>query len=1035
LGVVRQEPPAGLAVPADRPCPAARSGTILSRLGEQTQQGAQEAPSGTAWEGERTLGPDVEPEAESPDDLGSLGRYVVIRPIGSGGMGAVYLAYDPELDRKVALKLFRGDTSPKRRRALMMEAQAMAKLTHPNVVAVHDVGEHEQTVYIAMEFVEGVTLGEWRAKESRGWRELLERFIEAGRGLESAHAQGLIHRDFKPDNVMIAETGRAVVLDFGLARATGEVAFDSIDEEPLSGAVLTEATVGRVAGTPAYMAPEQAMAGALTPAADQFAYCVSLWEALYGQRPFEGTTYAEMLGNISAGSTRRPASRRGVPKWLKRCLLRGMRAEADDRWPSMGELLAALERGRGRWRWQVAGAVVLAVAVPMGLSAEQRLRREREHEERVAACTAEGDAILAVWNDEARARLRDGMLATQMGFAERSVETIIPWLDDYAETWRRGRTEVCLHATVEKDWTSDDNARALWCLEDRQLQLEATIDQISTSDAKSARRAVRLASYLDPAETCLDVKLLERLAAPPEALRDAIRGVRKRLIESDRLRHRGQRPEALDEAVAARTLAEEVAWPPLLASARLIEGRCLAEMGRQADARSVLMDAFFEGRAVGSREVEFRAARFLLIANGTMQRYEEALVWSRLADDAAIGKVDPGQLDEAEKHYLLSSIYRGIGDRVRRFESAQRAVELRTQTLGAAHPITAAAQVLLGEAYLERSQPEEALRLGRQAYATWLEAVGPIHLRIAAAVSLVTRAALQAGEGEEAVRYAEQQVAIAEAVAGDMLEVRRAESLYALGCAYETVRRFEDAARLFNRAAATFRAVYGPKSRQLALALIHGCGVDGKMGNHMAADSKCSEALVTMRDALEPGDPELARALEAHAQVLFQAKRYDEALAQRLEALELRESRSSTEHPSLVTPLARLGDTQAAAGRADEARRFYERALEIGDATRNPGPLIRSLYGLTELALADGDAAGALEHARRAVEFAEVGKARPTMAGRAAFALAKALAATGGASEEIERHVRRAREAFASVNEDSRVEEVDAWLANRQNYR
>ncbi|HET6583005.1 MAG TPA: serine/threonine-protein kinase, partial [Nannocystaceae bacterium] len=223
----------------------------------------------------------------------TLGRYVVLERIGSGGMGVVYAAYDPQLDRKVALKLLHareerdGDSGGRAR--VLREAQAMARLSHPNVVAVHDVGVVDDTLFVAMEFVEGVTLGHFIAAGSRRWNEVLDVFEPAGRGLAAAHAAGLVHRDFKPDNVMIGNDGRVRVMDFGLARAAAEITTES--SEGSGGSIVELSGVdrltrtGALVGTPAYMAPELLAGGNADARSDQFAFCVALHRALYGTAP------------------------------------------------------------------------------------------------------------------------------------------------------------------------------------------------------------------------------------------------------------------------------------------------------------------------------------------------------------------------------------------------------------------------------------------------------------------------------------------------------------------------------------------------------------------------------------------------------------------------------------------------------------------------------------------------------------------------------------------------------------------------------
>ncbi|HEY0097284.1 MAG TPA: serine/threonine-protein kinase, partial [Archangium sp.] len=241
------------------------------------------------------------PEAPALGRGTPLDRYVVLDPLGEGGMGMVYAAYDSVLDRKVALKLLPpGDadagpeaTSGSGRARLLREAQAMARLSHPNVVAVYDVHQHEAQVFMAMELVDGQTLLQWEREQPRGWRELLTAFLAAGRGLAAAHAAGLVHRDFKPTNVLVGKDGRVRVTDFGLARphnAPAELGADTPapDTGPVKGHSLLELNLtqrGAVRGTPAYMAPEQFRGATADVRSDQFSFAVSLWEALHGERP------------------------------------------------------------------------------------------------------------------------------------------------------------------------------------------------------------------------------------------------------------------------------------------------------------------------------------------------------------------------------------------------------------------------------------------------------------------------------------------------------------------------------------------------------------------------------------------------------------------------------------------------------------------------------------------------------------------------------------------------------------------------------
>ncbi|HEY6475651.1 MAG TPA: serine/threonine-protein kinase, partial [Polyangia bacterium] len=321
----------------------------------------------------------VEPRRPLPDATGeetglvkgaAIGRYVVLGLLGRGGMGEVYAAYDPELDRKIAVKLLRARggmgvaATADGKTRLLREAQAIARLSHPNVVVVYDVGTFRDSVFIAMEFVEGNTLGYWLQAVDRSWREVLDVYVSAGRGLVAAHTAGLVHRDFKPENVMITKTGQVRVMDFGLAREqlaadapspAGQLAIDAgaraaaladtfgagVDPDATaklggaagaSGEAVASASggylrlkltqTGAMLGTPAYMAPEQFAGTGGDARSDQFSFCVALYEGVYGRRPFAGDNALALMSNVVAGTVTDPPPEARVPSWIRRILLR-----------------------------------------------------------------------------------------------------------------------------------------------------------------------------------------------------------------------------------------------------------------------------------------------------------------------------------------------------------------------------------------------------------------------------------------------------------------------------------------------------------------------------------------------------------------------------------------------------------------------------------------------------------------------------------------------------------------------------------------
>ena len=303
---------------------------------------------------------------------GAIGRYELIEKLGAGAMGVVWRANDPKLGREVALKLLRlPDASLTER--LVREARSMAQVSHPNVVTVFEVGEAHGQSFIAMELVEGKSLRAWQTAERRTVPEIVEHYVAAGRGLAAAHARGIIHRDFKPDNVLVGKDGRVRVTDFGLAAAkpgeSGSVAKHSIADVNLT-------TEGSVLGTPAYMAPEQFTGGNVDPRTDQFNFCVALYEALYGERPFEGRTFEELGTNVGDGKVKAAPAGSAVSGALRDLVLRGLSVAPGDRYPNMDALIVELGRDRARpWRRTAIGALVLGAVLAVALGADLEIRQ------------------------------------------------------------------------------------------------------------------------------------------------------------------------------------------------------------------------------------------------------------------------------------------------------------------------------------------------------------------------------------------------------------------------------------------------------------------------------------------------------------------------------------------------------------------------------------------------------------------------------------------------------------------------------------
>ncbi|MBV8761431.1 MAG: protein kinase, partial [Deltaproteobacteria bacterium] len=367
---------------------------------------------------------------------GRIGKYEIVRAVGSGGMGSVWAARDPDLDREVAIKLLHAtDASLEQRTRLLREARAMARLKHPNVLTVYEVASAGGRDFIAMELVDGVSLDEWLRTKPPA-REVWDAIIAAGRGLVAAHAAGLIHRDFKPHNVLRSRDGRVLVTDFGLAR--GSLDPDAPVEQSAADSVLDVrmTATGALLGTPAYMAPEQ-FEGETDARTDQFGFCVTAWEALAGTRPYSGASLQEL--HEAAGSDVRARDAK-LPAGVRAVLERGLAPDPAKRWPDMAALLSALERTRRTWPRRIA-MVAPIVAIAGGIAAFVALR---SHGAAAPPCEPE-QAFGSAWTPE----VRNDVLAIHPELA-----SYAPRIDTYRTLWLQGYARAC---------KASDRDRALAC--------------------------------------------------------------------------------------------------------------------------------------------------------------------------------------------------------------------------------------------------------------------------------------------------------------------------------------------------------------------------------------------------------------------------------------------------------------------------------------------------------------------------------------------------------------------------------------------
>ncbi|MBK6920075.1 MAG: serine/threonine protein kinase [Deltaproteobacteria bacterium] len=963
--------------------------------------------------GEVRSGREVERDAIAAGQR--IGRYTVLGLIGVGGMGQVCSAYDPKLDRRVALKLLHTQGSEVERDRLRREARALARLAHPNVVTVHEVDEHDGRLLVAMEQVDGETLKEWlQAHPPDGGAErlraALELLTQAGRGLAAAHASGLVHRDFKPANVLVGRDARVRVVDFGLARTMptveGAGLLDSVqdaDEGLLAShnaspeETLTE--TGMIAGTPAYMAPEQFLGEHVDGKSDQFSFCVAAWEVLFGERPFAGGDRASVIAAIRGGRVRRPESA-DVPPLVETALRKGLSLRPKQRHESMAALLEQLEAARAtlagerapakpsRRGWAVAAGVLLVVGLGF---AGRRLFVARLEQ----ACRDQGDAIDGVWNDAFREAVRASLIATGATYAPTVAEKVVPWLDDQAEAWREHATAACMRASVDGKWDAAQLDKAQWCLEQRRLELSALVDELMRADRDVVQNAIVAASSLARVDGCVLDSAVATMVEPPSAeLRPQAAEVLAEISRANSLERLGSYAAGLEVATAATSKAERLGWPPLTAAARAGEANLFGSAGDFSSAEDSGVAAFMEAVRAGAWDVAADAAIELAFLVGHKRRRAgEGRLWAEHAAVVLSRSGDPLGLREAARLNAVAAI------------------------------------AFAGGAYGEAKKLHERVLMTRE------RALGPEHPTVAVALRNLALVRNQLGEVRDARTLATRAVEITSASSGPD-HPRVAEALSMLCKLDHDVGAFEDGKSCWQRVLSIDEVALGPEHPTVANDL-HGLAIGlSQLGDHAAAKRNLERAL-SLRQNLPDGDgPVTAGVLLDLGAVNKATGDYEAAKAYDERALAIFEKTLPADHPSIAMALSNLGQVHYLLRDYAAAKRAHERALAIKEVSlgKDHPDVAFALNGLGEASHALGDHRAAIEHLSRAVALRSGDNVAPTLRAYSEWALAKALydapPRDGRDRTRARTLATRARDTFATAGQgfERDRDSLDAWL-------
>lgn len=733
-----------------------------------------------------------------------VGRYLLLGELGAGAGGTVYTAWDPQLDRKVALRLvvLRDDEAAGERERLLRAARALAKLSHPNVVTIHDAGEQGEQVWIAMEHLTGPTLDAWA--RARRMPERVRVLTDVARGVAAAHAAGLVHRGLEPAHVTIGDDGRVRVTGFALAP-------------------------GRV------------------PADDQPGWSALARALLHGEGPFEG-----------AGS-----GRARVAGWLRRIVERAGASEPSQRWPSMAALVEALERGRARARVRTVAAVLVGVvALGLGVAGQRRWELAR----RSAACEVAGAAIDAVWNDEARQRLRDAFAATGVSFAATTADKVMPWLDERAAAWAQARTEVCMGAEVHGTWSEDALDRAVWCLEEQQLSMASLVEELGRADATAVQKAVSAVSSPSMSMACTDAELLLRQPAPPTQGRAAIREVREVLSRARSLSLAGHYGAALEVAGQARERAEGLEWPPLWAAARALEADLLERTGSLDAAGEASAEAFVEAGRTGEWKVAADAALLASWIEARQARASAGRVWAEHAALAIARAGDPNRLQETTRLQSLGNGHRAVGEHEQARALHEQALAILEEVLGPHHPHVASCLNNLATTHADAGDHAAAQGLYERALAIREQALGPEHPDVAGSLSNLGMIRATVGDQAAAQRLFERALAIRERALGpDHLDV--ANSLTGLANVHGMAERYEQARALHERALAIRERALGPEHPDVAASLNNVALTYAGLGRHAEARPLFERAVGIWEAVLGLEHPVVISVLDSLAEV------------------------------------------------------------------------------------------------------------------------------------------------------------------------
>lgn len=933
--------------------------------------------------GEGTTGPDAaDPDAGLSQGT-TLGRYVVLGRLGAGGAGSVYAAYDTQIDRRVALKALHTQEDAEgwtaRWDRIVREARLLGKLNHPNVVTIYDVAHEGELGFIAMELVDGADLGQWLDARARSVAEIVAVFVGAARGLQAAHAEGIVHGDFKPANVLVGDDGRARVSDFGVARLYADITHDEPEGEATGQLQTGRGTVGHVAGTPYYMAPEQHDGQPPDARSDIYALCLTLHEALYGQRVFEATTYEGLALQKSEGPPALEAGPRRVPTWLRRALTRGLAPNPDQRFADVAELLAALDRpstSRGARMAAAVGFVGLTAAATVWL---------RPVPAASAQCDGAARHLDGVWDETVAQQVDDALHARQVSYAADVSERTRATLDDYARAWTRAHTRAC-EATARGEQSEQMLDRRMQCLHDRRRALSALSQVLRDApDDGVVRKAPDAARALPAIDACDD---LSQLTAAP-AHDPAADGVRDEIARAYAWADVGRYDDAMKAAEAAQAMTEAEGDPALQAELALAVGSMQGRVGEHDTARQTLQRAHFTAqRARADRIAAEAAVRLVTVVGDNLRRTQEGLLWGEHAGAAIERAGDDPQLQiQLETH--LGTVYTHVPD----LEAAEAAYRRAEAAQIAAHGEDAPELTVILNGL-------GSVAIGRKDYATARE-----HYQRALQIKRTHLGPTHPSLGTTWLN---------------------------LGIAAKNLGEYDEARGRYEAARDLWEVALGPEHPSLG-------SVYNNLGTLAAAQAEPAMAKTAYENACRiweaalPADhPDVSMCLMNLGAAERELGNLDRARELVTKSLKLRREQLGDAHPFIAITHVNLADIELASNDPRAALVHFEAARDVWAQTHGPDhpDHAYALTGIGRAYMDMGQPQSAVEPLTRAVQLRNPDTVEPRMAASSRFILARAMMEADVDRPRAREIALEAKQLFESVDGTREpVDEVAQWLA------